>query len=338
MKIFFAGVHDGSNTYALLRYCRDNHKIDECYTFGDGPFDLIFTNNGRLVEGVPGRLKINTQHGNLFLGDTQPEPQYGINIALAASESEKAMMVRNGYQPENVLVTGQPRMDLLYQATCDRNTRIQYLQSKGLEVSKPTILYAPTYSRKAFGGGSKLFFASSTNKTCDANMMMSLLQLCDSYKCNLIIRMHKYVKRDYEGHLLPSYLQNMFNVWSNVNCEIHDNEMCPDSIPVLAASDILITDFSSIAADFLALGREIMFIDPQSEWKYTDKWHASKDDRSGMGFICGDFESLHERLVEIVFGRLSSFAPRRRAMRDKYQPLFDGKCCERVFNAVLERM
>ena len=121
MKIFFAGAHDGSNTDALVRYFK-SHDHD-CRTFGYEDWDVVFTNNGRLVESVPGRLKINTQHGNLFLGDTKPEPQYGINLALAASESERSMMVRNGYQPEDVLVTGQPRTDLLYQATRDRSVR-----------------------------------------------------------------------------------------------------------------------------------------------------------------------------------------------------------------------
>ncbi|KKL07021.1 hypothetical protein LCGC14_2590180, partial [marine sediment metagenome] len=263
MKIFFAGAHDGSNTDALLKYCGHHRLGDECYTFGHESFDVVFTNNGRLVEGVPGRLKINTQHGNLFLGDTRPEPQYGINLALAASESEKAMMVGNGYRSQDVWVTGQPRTDLLHKAVQDYSVRVKYLESAGMDVAKPTILYAPTYSRQAFGGGHKLFFASSTNEICDKNTMMSLLQLCDSLNCNLIIRMHKYIKREYQGHLLPHYLQDLLNTWSDVNIDIHDNEMYPDSIPVLVASDILITDFSSIAADFLALDREIVFIDPQ---------------------------------------------------------------------------
>lgn len=337
MKVFFADTHEGSNTNALLRYFKSQNH--ECYTFGHEDWDIIFTNNGRLVGNVPGHLKINCQHGNLFLGDTQPEPQYDISLVLAASESEKAMMVCNGYDPDSVIVTGQPRTDLLYEAvTKDSSARVKYLESRKLDISKPTILYAPTYSRKAFGGGNKLFFASSTSETCDLNMMTSLFIICNSHDCNLIIRMHKYVKRDYKGRLLPDYLQDVFKTWSSVRVDIHDNEMFPDSIPVLAASDILITDFSSIAADFMALDREIMFIDPQSEWKYTDKWHATKSDREGMGFVCKDYTTLHARLVEIVYGRLSTFPARRRAMRDKYQPLFDGNCCGRVYEAVMERV
>lgn len=327
MKIFFAGAHDGSNTDALLKYCGHHRLGDECYTFGHESFDVVFTNNGRLVESVPGRLKINTQHGNLFLGDTQPEPQYGINLALAASESEKAMMVGNGYRSQDVLVTGQPRTDLLYQATRDSSVRIQYLQSKGLEVSKPTILYAPTYSRKAFGGGDKYFFALSGSVDEDYEAAEALIENCDG-RFNLIIRLHKYIKRDYDGEWLPKYLKELF-----ANVEVHDNDIEPNSIPVLAASDILITDFSSITADFLALDRDIFFIEPHKMWKYTDQWHASKHERLGMGTTIVRWEEFDE-----IESRLGFYPPRRRAMRDQYQPLFDGKCCERVFNAAMERV
>ncbi len=337
MKIFFAGAHDGSNTDAMLKYYGHHRLGDECYTFGYESFDVVFTNNGRLVEGAHGRLKINTQHGNLFLGDTQPEPQYGINVALAASESEKAMMVRNGYKPRDVFVTGQPRTDLLYDAVHNTNVRNQYLESVWLDISKPTILYAPTYSRKAFGGGHKLFFASSTNEICDANMMRELLHACETCGCNLIVRLHKYIKRDYGGKLLPEHIKDTMEFFK-VKIHLHDNEMCPDSIPVLAASDVLITDFSSIAADFLALDREIIFIEPHSEWQYTSQWHASKEDRYGMGAVCEDYQALGVRLCDLLFHNATTFAPRRRAMQSKYQPLFDGLCCERVFNAVMERV
>ena len=327
MNIFFAGVHDGSNADALLKYCQKNIPEVECYTFGHEDWDIVFTTNGRLVEHISGRLKVNLQHGNLFLGDTQPEPQYHIDLALAASESERSMMVRNGYRPEDVLVTGQPRTDLLYQATRDSSVRIQYLQSKGLEVSKPTILYAPTYSRKAFGGGDKYFFALSGSVDEDYEAAESLLANCDG-RFNLIIRLHKYIKRDYDGQWLPKYLKELF-----ANIEVHDNEIEPNSIPVLAASDILITDFSSITADFLALDRDIFFIEPHKMWKYTDQWHASKHERRGMGITIVRWEEFDE-----IESQLGFYPPRRRAMRDQYQPLFDGKCCERVFNTVMERV
>lgn len=330
-SVYFAGVHPGSNTEVLSDYVMSTkYGAGVTYDPSKAPFDLAFTNNGRLIEGVRARLKINTQHGNLFLGDTKPEPQYGIKLALAASESEKSMMVRNGFRPENVLVTGQPRTDRLWRLRSDADEiRTEHLKSKNLSPLKPTILYAPTYSRGAFGMGEKLFFASSLNVTHDAYDVQDFVRICEEAEFNVIVRLHKYQKRFF-GQLVPPWLLNLLS-----GVEIHDNESDPDSIPALLSADVLITDYSSITADFMALEKPIVFVQPHPGWKYSDAWHARPHERVLMGRVASSGAEIARAATDLSW--FKDGKDNRRSMLQKYQPLFDGKCCQRVWEEVLSR-
>lgn len=331
MKVYFAGTHPGSNTNALWDFFGRAGHDTFVGTPGDYVYDVAFTNNGRLIEGVNARLKVNTQHGNLFLGDTRPEPQYGIRLALAASESEKAMMIRNGFRPQDVLVTGQPRTDILHRCHKNKDLPKKFLKSKGLDPEAPTILYAPTYSRGAFGMGEKLFLASSINRVDDAYGVDSFIGACQKAGYNLVIRLHKYQKRFFGG-LIPEWLRG--GVMDGV--EVHDNEQEPDSIPAMLAADLLVTDFSSITADFLALDKPIVFIEPHAGWKYTEQWHAPKKDRLAMGIPVNDAGELAELLKMMQPAELREKTKNLRHLcAEKYQPHFDGKCCERVHEAVI---
>lgn len=324
LKMYFAGAHEGSNTRVLKYYFSVHHGHEVHVDSDRGPFDIAFTNNGRLLEGVSAQLKVNTQHGCLFLGDAKCEPQYGIKLILAASESEKEMMVRNGFQSENVLVTGQPRMDELFYHYKIKDVRQHFLESKGLNSEALTVLYAPTYSRRAFGVGDKFFFASSRSADDDELTAIDLIQTCRELEFNLVIRLHKYIKRSYTGNLLPPWLVDHFQ-----DVEVHDNEVEPNSIPTLVSSDVLITDFSSITSDFLALDRPVIFLDPQLGWRYTDMWHATSAERYEMGVVVETSSQLGREVAEFQ-ARGKEFDESRRKMQSIYQPFFDGKCCERV--------
>ena len=334
MNIYFASNLPGSNPLAMHDYIANDYPGTYNLTFKDSNhIDIAITDNGRHLANMKSRIKLNTQHGNLFLGDTSPEPQYNINLTLAASESERNMMIKNGYHPYNVLPTGQPRTDRLFHLKDRKDIKEKYLLSKGLNPLSPTMLYAPTYSRGAFGFGKKLFFASSESLEQDVLMARALMSAARFSHFNIIIRLHKYLKRIYGPSLLPPYLAKEFE-----HAHVHDNDSEPDSIPVLCATDVLVTDFSSIAADFLALDRPIVFVDPQVDWSYTDKWHATKDDRLAIGKVVKTHMEMMNAVVDFKdWGYSHVTQANRSVMIDKFQPNFDGKCSERVFQTIMRR-
>jgi CDP-glycerol glycerophosphotransferase (TagB/SpsB family) len=220
----------------------------------------------------------------------------------------------------------------------DESIRDVYLKSIGLDVNKPTVLYAPTYSRGAFGFGEKLFFANSTNAGEDIDMFEALLEAREN-GFNIILRLHKYLRRIYGNDLIPNYLQReldaaKYDIDGKI-MHVCDNDQEPDSIPVLCSTDVLVTDFSSITADFLGLNRPIIFIEPQDHWQYTRKWHATKHARNNMGIVVGNEDGLVSRILEYSYwGNDTDYVTRSSLATYKYQPFFDGKCCERAWEGI----
>jgi CDP-glycerol glycerophosphotransferase (TagB/SpsB family) len=331
--LFISDYKAGSNPGAIYDYIKDKYNCvyvskDYCSILASEwdniPWDIAITNNGRNLNNVKAKLKVNTHHGNLHLGDSSPEAN--IDVSLAASYSEKAMMMSNGYRSENVLVTGSARTDRLINS--DWFDKEGFLISRHMDPNKLTILYAPTYSRSNFGMGNKYFFATSKSEHDDIDFARSLEKLSG---CNIIFRLHGYLRRQYGGKLYPNYLSDYIK---DVYCTSHHDE--PDSIPYVLASDILITDFSSITADFLGLDKDIFYLNPATNWMYTDKWHCPKEMRDRVGtvihaeaitdlYLClWQREHLHARtIIDTV-------------VKDRFCPLYDGQSTQRSWDAILE--
>jgi len=340
MKILFVSdCLDGSNPLAIYNHMKANkeyarydlHAISSQNNIEYGQYNIGITNNGRCLRQIKAEpclkcLTINTHHGNFFLGDTEPEQ--GIDASLVASQSEKEMLIRNGYNPKDVYITGAPRLDRLCNSDIDI-MRNNYLTSINLDPNKKTVLYAPTYDRNNFGFGNKAFFARWQNSAKEIDVMAKLLRTLKEMDCNLIIRVHKYYKRYYK-HLVPDALIPLLKN----NAHITSNETDPDSIPVLASTDLLITDFSSIVADFITLDRPIIFIEPHENWIYTNRWHVPKEYRYEFGIVVKD--DL-ETYVSNELAYPDKLSQQRKKCAAKYAPLADGKSSERAAQYILER-
>lgn len=334
MKILFRSDYKfGSNPGAIFDFAKTNNQLECFYQSKDFSnfkkhehFDIAVTNNGRHLANINAKLKVNTAHGNLFLGDTKPEPQYNISLLLAMSESEKQLVVKNGYNENNVLITGYPRLDKLFEFKNNKNKRRGYLLNIGLDPNNKTILYAPTYDRAAFGNGTKGFYARWCSKEEEIIATKTLVDFIKKNNYNLITRVHGYYKRHYREQLCPSYLENYLN---SKNCHLTSHHDEPDTILPLLSSDILITDFSSITNDFMVLKKPIIFIEPWANWRYTDKWHCKKEERNQIGTIVKTPQKLCHHIME------SKVNPNLDKMINKYNPYFDGQSSKRALHSIL---
>ena len=328
LKILFASDYKaGSNPGAIYDLAKER-DLDVDYKSKDlddwdksVEYDVAVTNNGRVLSDVKAKMKVNTHHGNLFLGDSKPEPH--VDVSLAMSESEANMMIANGYSQENVLITGAARTDKI--VSPDPDTKPMYLESVNLDLENSTVMYAPTYSRKAFGVGNKAFFANATNAEEEADIAHALVDLIANSNKNMIFRLHGYLKREYDGKLLPEHLEFLYEV-ENFHITSHHDE--PDSIPAIVSSDHLITDFSSIATDFLAAHKPVTFIEPLDNWEYTKQWHCTKDERYDLGKVVHTLEHLLKAIRHPMFGEYNTVM--------KYCYNLDGNCTHRSLDMILE--
>ncbi len=210
----------------------------------------------------------------------------------------------------DVLEVGYPRNDGL----ADGSTQVRAAAIRkrlGLARSKKVLLYAPTF-RDDQRRGKQFTFALPIN--------MAALQAAIGHDYEIVVRLHPIVRGKVR---LPWGVHN-----AGAGFEMED---------LLAAADVLVTDYSSVMFDYTVLGRPIVFFVPDLE-RYRD---------SLRGFYF-DFEStapgpLVRTTAELIGvlgddeGLARSSAVALAAFRERFCPADDGRAGERVVDELLER-
>ncbi|AQA20407.1 hypothetical protein BST95_19375 (plasmid) [Halioglobus japonicus] len=147
---------------------------------------------------------------------------------------EDLYVQRFGFRQQQVHSLGYARTDQLFSAEArpaDKQT---------------TVLYAPTWRQD--DAGRELFPFGLEG----AAFIRAIAATCDAYGARLIIRSHLNAEIQETG-------------LSNV--EFRPQKAYPDTEALLADTDILLCDWSSIAFDFLCLQRPMLFIDVPPPFK-----------------------------------------------------------------------
>ena len=150
---------------------------------------------------------------------------------------------------DRVVVTGDPRDDVLSQGTADerKNTArallAQRLQIPPLSSRTRILMHAPTWRDGAVD--------PVIPTAREWNAISEYLAQANAI---LVLRPHPLSVGDYgEGPLVTDRIMLL------------DSRLQPDITPVLPAVDTLITDFSSIAYDYALTGGEILYLAPDVE-------------------------------------------------------------------------
>lgn len=200
---------------------------------------------------------------------------------------------------DDVWITSTPRCDPLFKRINHRSGRFGKM-----------ILYAPTYRDGM--ESAKLFPFEDMSED-------RLIDFLEEHDCTLIIR----------RHLLEKSI-SVPNVQATSRILIDDRSSIYDSLQdELVDADILITDYSSIYLDYLALNRPIIFI-PYDMKEY--------EVRRGLMFDYEEVtpgpkvESLHDLLVNLnrYLNDSNQDADKRSAIRDQFHQYKDGRAAERI--------
>jgi CDP-glycerol glycerophosphotransferase len=206
---------------------------------------------------------------------------------------------------------GSPRNDLLIAG--DRAAITQQVRAAaGLPADKKIILYAPTWRDNEYHAAGQYKF----NLRLDVSKLPP--QIKDEYV--LLVRRHPNTVDDLLG-------RGSDFVWDVANY--------PDTRDLLAAADVLITDYSTIALDFANTGRPMLF--------YTYDLASYRDDLRGFYF---DLESeapgpVVETTAEVAAALcdLPSMIEQYRERYDAFRRIFchaeDGRATDRLVERLL---
>ena len=206
-----------------------------------------------------------------------------------------------------IIEEGYPRLDTL--SRFDRNTLFEKLHSYGVEAdpNKKVILFAPTWR------GTNFAHASSDITFC-YELKERLEQIIDTNEYQILVKLHQQVYSLCKDSITEKYF---------VPSMIDANE-------VLAVTDILINDFSSIYFDFLATNRPILFFIPDLE-TYTQQRGLYRSPDCLPGPCTGSLDQLGEWINNID----AAFA----STKDKYDAERDwsnGNCCSGIAAKIVD--
>ena len=217
-----------------------------------------------------------------------------------------------GLYEGNIIETGYPRNDSIYKA--DRNSIIDKLKNYGVEVNpnKKVVLYAPTWKGKQY-----------SNPTLDVDsynlFLETIYSIVDKDKVQVLFKPHQVVYK----HMRDKGLLENFYIPATV-----------DTNEILAITDILISDYSSIFFDFLVTGRPILFYIPDID-SYADNRGLYFDPVNLPGPITKEIEQLGLWINDIDNYKNTFKYDNYEKVRSWAVKYDDGHVCERVLNVIL---
>lgn len=219
----------------------------------------------------------------------------------------------------NMIKTGSPRNTIFYNnssISSSKNDLIKYINSSGRNLGKDTriITYMPT-------------FRDNNQYVFTFDELIDNEDLCHILEENNAVIVQKL-------HFITLHRGDTENKTSKYLVNLSDY----NSQELLAASDILITDYSSCVFDFLMLNKPII------HFAY-DYDYYSKNDR-GVYFkmddvACGDFVKTQKDLIKAINDNLINSQRNlelRKNRRDKYVEYETEDSCSVLFNNLKNRL
>jgi len=239
-----------------------------------------------------------------------------------------ADMVRDHFRDEvkvdeeTMKVIGQPLVDPLIRGDF---VRADILRGVSLDSEKKTVLYAPTWSHDFEDAYKKSLFPKWMQS--QEELLEEVCRFMEQMNLNFIIRLHRLADMWWSDKY-DKIIKQSRNVMK-MSSASH-----PDSVPYLFAADILVTDYSSIANDYIVLDRPMVYLEPDYEL-FEDGFIAPPS------FRAGDIVNNKEEFFAAVVNSLEDpqkYSARRREIAGKLHVSLDGRSTERAAQILLENI
>lgn len=230
----------------------------------------VFLSASVYGKGPPTSLRINISHNQPTKFEAYPKEHlrnYNVQFLTGPLHREQYEHMFELHQLDLARVklvnVGYPKSDALLQG---RYTRQQVLEQLGLDPTRKTVLYAPAWD----AGGSLRSFGTE--------VVEHLLALGD---VNVVVKLHPVSYTEISSPNFEWYTGGVdwterFRHFEENSRFRHVSSFQID--PLLAASDVLVTDFSSVALEFMVLDKPVIYLDCPEYFEKTLKHPAYNSD------------------------------------------------------------
>jgi CDP-glycerol glycerophosphotransferase len=245
----------------------------------------------------------------------------GVDICCVPTEQVREKYVKWFNVPvEMFRITGYPRLDTLLAYIECRNEIRRKLE---VPTDKKVVLYAPTWNFGVWGWDNPY------------KNLQELAKYLNEKNVSLIFRFHplcEYDKTRFQRKKFEKVFDEMKKEYSNVFWLDMDQEQSTEKL--LAISDVLITDWSSIYTDYYVTKNPVIFL----EWE--------KETFLKMGGLkhewrVGDIATSKEEFYKILDNALeyeNRYEKEQQSVLNKIHGKVDGKASQRVLQIIEEMM
>jgi CDP-glycerol glycerophosphotransferase (TagB/SpsB family) len=211
----------------------------------------------------------------------------------------------------NCIITGNLKTDRIFNKFHKRDDEIQKL---GLDPAKKNVLYAPTWMDKMGNSSFKKFGVTMPH------------YFPDEYQ--LTIKLHPNLFNYQEA--MVRKLKNIIGKKKNTIL-LENSKKIYDIIPVMAASDLLITDVSGVSYEYIAFQRPIIFLDNKSPIRFFYGGNRKRIWKTG------DVVSNIDELPDTIRRNLEEPGRYREIQKKILNEIYsytDGKTADRIIAAI----
>ena len=299
-NVTFIGNKQGIKTFMKAKYA--------FYCFGKYP-----------IKPSKQQMVVNLWHGMPLkrIGNMEPglrniDYNYFTKIVSTSELFVPILMKSFRCSREQVIITGQPRNDEMFQADKEMDNVIR----KGAE---KVILWLPTYRNE-----SKNF----PIPIVDEQKAEGLNQLLKENNARMVIKIHPL--QQISGNLKTYSHIEIMN-----QDELNASGMSVYSL--LRAADGLISDYSSVYFDYMLLDRPIAFAVNDMEEYGRERGFVFENPYDYMpGDILSEYEDVEEFILDVIAGK-DNRGEERRKINKEINQYMDGKSSNRIAELVFGR-
>lgn len=234
------------------------------------------------------------------------------NVVTASSEFEENIMVNEwGMDKNNVYIVGNARYDNL-----PTNDKAQTRD----------ILYTPTW---------RDWVKSDEGKFTDSDYFKNIMNFLNDERLNKVLEEKDVNIKFYMHHLMHEFIDDIKeNITGNRIVFLDKGTTLADEIRSSCAN---ITDYSSVAIDFLYMNRPILFYQFDLE-KYKQEVDSYIDLENGMfGSLSYNNDEAVDKIIEIIDNDFSILDSQKNE-RNKFFRYNDNNNCDRIYNCIVNKI
>lgn len=305
-----------------VKFVREKFKNDTIRTlmsqyYAQTAKYVVYTHSMRWIEPVEGQIWVNLWHGCGYKSAKGNSDFINFDHCLVPGEVFRETKAEFfNCDRERFLTMGYPRYDLMLG---DKTNGKSYLESL-LPGHKKVVMWMPTYRKSIREHLNEDTLVSPFDiplMYCRKDWMV-LDKICKENGILLIVKRH-YLQQIYTLDRIK-----FTNVFFIDDTDLQKNEV--QLYEVLAATDALITDYSSVAIDFLLVDRPIAFtLDDFDNYKHSRGFVFENPLEYMPGHHLFEFSDMEAFLQDVSEGR-DPHAGTREAVADKVHNRTDNYC------------